>query len=247
MLNDKEKNTVNKLSLKVKLGLGFGGVLLILAIMGTAACNGVGQLSDISDRVVKAMTQKDLASQVHASIEMQSTGVRGFLLSGRDDTLQHDDAGKKQLAESMETLRQTIVTDEGRRLQDEVQQNYAEWRPIADSAIALRRAGKIKQAENALFTPHANETRTKMRRGRKFREAGRKVTGKSGKRAANGGVTRALDRADAWPCRCDAGLRHIGVRGACDFLQHCPHADFDSRDCGQQSDGGCHGDPLRRQ
>jgi methyl-accepting chemotaxis protein len=163
VLSDKEKNTVNKLSLKVKLGLGFGGVLLILAIMGTAACNGVGQLSDISDRVVKAMTQKDLASQVHASIEMQSTGVRGFLLSGRDDTLQHDDAGKKQLAESMETLRQTIVTDEGRRLQDEVQQNYAEWRPIADSAIALRRAGKIKQAEDALFTPHANETRTKMR------------------------------------------------------------------------------------
>ena len=154
---------MNKLSLKVNLGLGFGGVLLILIVMGVVSYYAVGELNDISDRVVKALTKKDLASQVQASIETQSSGLRGFLLSGREDTLQHDEEGKKQFAESMESLRQTIVTDGGKRLHGEIQQSYSDYRSIADGVIEMRRAGKIKESGEALFTPQMIETRGKMR------------------------------------------------------------------------------------
>jgi CHASE3 domain sensor protein len=76
------------------------------------------------------MAKKDMASLLEAGVEKQSTGIRGFLLSGRDDSLLHDEEGKKEFSENMEKLRQTIVTEEGKRLHGEIQQNYAEYRSI---------------------------------------------------------------------------------------------------------------------
>jgi CHASE3 domain sensor protein len=121
---------MNKLSLKMKLGMGFGGVLLILILTGIVANNAVGQLDELSNRVEKMMAKKDMASLLEAGVEKQSTGIRGFLLSGRDDSLLHDEEGKKEFSENMEKLRQTIVTEEGKRLHGEIQQNYAEYRSI---------------------------------------------------------------------------------------------------------------------
>src|SRR5208283_3635300 len=57
---------MKKLSLTMKLGAGFGILLLILVIMGVVAFNAVGELTAISDRVVKMMAKKDMASQIEA-------------------------------------------------------------------------------------------------------------------------------------------------------------------------------------
>jgi methyl-accepting chemotaxis protein len=154
---------MNRLSLKMKLGAGFGSLLLILAVMGMVAYNAVGELTEISDRVVKMMTKKDMASQIEASVEKQSTGIRGFLLAGKEDLLKHDEEGKEEYSENVEKLRQTIVTEEGKRLLAEIQRSYGEFRSRADQEIELRRAGKSKEAEELAFSPETSGIRTSLR------------------------------------------------------------------------------------
>src|ERR1039457_2761660 len=154
---------MNNLSLRVKFGLGFGSLLLLLAAMGLAAYESVGQLTEISGRVVKMMAKKDMSSQLEASIEKQTTGVRGFLLAGKEDLLKHDEEGEQKYSENMERLRQAIYTDEGKRLQADIQRSYGEFRGIADQEVELRRAGKSKEAEELAFNSHTAEVRTNLR------------------------------------------------------------------------------------
>jgi CHASE3 domain sensor protein len=70
----------------------------------------VSQLVEASDEVDALMAKKDMASVVEASIEKQTTGVRGFLLLGREDMLKHDEEGKQEYAENMAELGKVLVT-----------------------------------------------------------------------------------------------------------------------------------------
>ena len=155
---------MNKLSLKTKLGVGFGSLLIILTAMGLVAYNAVGQLGQISERVDQIMTKKDMSSQIEASIEKQTTGIRGFLLSAREDTLKHDDEGKQEFAENMNELGKLLVNEEGKRLHAGIRSSYDEFRAIADREIELRRSGKTKEAEELAFSPQTGEVRTRLRK-----------------------------------------------------------------------------------
>jgi methyl-accepting chemotaxis protein len=155
---------MNRLSLKMKLGVAFGSMLAILVAMGFVAYDSVGRLADISHRADDIMTKKDLSSQIEAAIEKQTTGVRGFLLSGREDTLQHDEEGKQEFADGMEKLPRLLVLKEGKKLYVETRRSYDEYRSILDQEIQLRRADKEKQAEELAFNAHTSETRTRLRR-----------------------------------------------------------------------------------
>ena len=111
---------MNNASLKMKLGLGFGSLLVFIVAMGVVAYNSVGQLADLSNQVDTTMTKKDMSSLIEAAMERQSTGVRGFLISGKEDTLAHDEEGKREFAENMDGLSKLLVTEEGKRLQAEI-------------------------------------------------------------------------------------------------------------------------------
>jgi methyl-accepting chemotaxis protein len=155
---------MNKLSLKMKLGLGFGSLLLFLVAMGAVAYNSVGQLGDLSKRVDDQMVKKDMTSLLEAALEKQTTGIRGFLLSGREDTLQHDEEGKQEFASLMDNIGKTLTTDEGKGLHGEIRSAYGEFRSTSDHEIELARAGNAKEAETLLFSPHMSEVRTRLRK-----------------------------------------------------------------------------------
>ncbi len=155
---------MNKLSLKIKLGVGFGSLLLILMAMGFMAYNSVGQLADISNRVDDIMTKKDMSSQIESALEKQTTGVRGFLLAGKEDLLKHDEEGKQDFASNMDALGKMLVTEEGRKLHAEIRRTYDEFRANCDHEIELRRAGKEKEAEALAFSTQTGETRTQLRK-----------------------------------------------------------------------------------
>jgi methyl-accepting chemotaxis protein len=155
---------MNKLSLKMKLGLGFGSLLLILVAMGFVANGIVSRLADVSGRVDAMMTKKDLASQIEAEIEKQTTGIRGFLLAGREDLLKIDDQGKQEFNENMDRLQKTIVTEEGKQLHADMRRAFDEYRAIADREIELRRAGKTTDAVELAFSPPTSQARTHLRK-----------------------------------------------------------------------------------
>ena len=154
---------MKRLSLKIKLGIGFGSLLLILLSMGIVAYQSVRELREISGRVVQMMAKKDMASLIEASIEKQTTAIRGFLLAGDEGLLKHDEEGKEQFAENMEKLRKAIVTEEGKRLHGEIRLSYAEYRSIADREIELQRRGHAKEAEELAFDSHTTAIRSGLR------------------------------------------------------------------------------------
>jgi methyl-accepting chemotaxis protein len=118
----------------------------------------------MSARVDAMMEEKDMASQVEAALEKQSTGVRGFLLTKRDDTLRHDEEGQRQFAKNMDEMEKLVTREEGRKLLAEIRAGYTEYRGIDDEAIQLRRAGKERKAVALGFNPHTNEARNKLRK-----------------------------------------------------------------------------------
>ena len=154
---------MNNLSLKMKLGLGFGGLLLILVAIGFVAYNSVGRLADSSNQVDETMIKKDLSSEIEAAIEKQSTGIRGFLLAGKEDLLKHDEDGKRQYNDCMEKLGKLLTHDEGKKLQAEIAHSYADFRATADREIEMRRAGKAKEATALAFGPEMTATRNQLR------------------------------------------------------------------------------------
>jgi methyl-accepting chemotaxis protein len=154
---------MNKLTLKMKLGLGFGSLLLILMVLGAVAYNAVGQFADISGQVNEIMAKKDMTSQIEAGIEKQTTAVRGFLLAPKEDLLKHDEDGKKQYAENMEKLVKSLNHEEAKQLFAEIRSNYALLRANCDREIALQRAHKTKDALAVVFSPQAGEIRSRLR------------------------------------------------------------------------------------
>jgi methyl-accepting chemotaxis protein len=153
---------MNRLSLKMKLALSFGGMLVILVTMGFVAYDSVGRQAEIAHRVDDIMTKKDLASQIEAAVEKQTTGVRGFLLSGKEDTLQHDEEGKQEFADNMEKLPKLLILEEGKKLYVEIRHSDDEYRSILDEEIQLRRNDKEKQAEELAFGANTSETRARL-------------------------------------------------------------------------------------
>ena len=154
---------MDKLSLKTKLGVGFGGLLVILMAMGLVAYHSVGELAQASSRVDQIATTKEMASQIEAAVEKQTSGVRGFLLAGKEDLLRHDEEGKSQFADNMDRLGKILVTEEARKSHTEIRGSYDEFRAIADREIGLRREGKTKQAEELVVSPQTSEVRNRLR------------------------------------------------------------------------------------
>ena len=155
---------MNKLSLRMKLGLGSGNLLLFLAAMGHLAYTSVGQLGEIKARSDEVMVKTYLTSQIAAANEKQSAAVRGFLLTGKGNFLKADMEGQQQFAESMDKLSKLPVLDESKKLQADVRLHHTTFRNNSDREIELRRTGKLKQAEAVMFSPPMNEARTQMSR-----------------------------------------------------------------------------------
>lgn len=161
-----EEMMMSRMSLKMKLGVGFGTLLLILALMGVVGYRALTQLVDAAHEVDQIMAKQDMATTVEEAVEKQTTGVRGFLLLGREDMLKHDEEGKQEYTEHMAQLDKVLVSEEGRRLHKEIAQGYAKFRPFCDKEIELRRAGKTKEATELLVKPEVTEAR-KDRKGAK--------------------------------------------------------------------------------
>jgi methyl-accepting chemotaxis protein len=155
---------MKKLSLKAKLGLGFGSLLLIIVALGVVGYNAVGTLAAISKRTDEIMAKKDMASQIEAAAEKQTTGIRGFLIMGKEDLLKHDEEGKLQFADEMDHLGRLLVTEEGKKLHAEIRTSSDSFRLIADHEIALRRAGKTKEAVELAFSESTSQVRNQMRK-----------------------------------------------------------------------------------
>ena len=155
---------MTKMSLKMKLGVGFGVLLVIMAGVGYVGYSSAGTISDLSDVAVKNAEKKELSQAIQIAVEKQTTGVRGFLLAGREDLLKHYEEGSTEFRESSSKLDKTLVTEQGKQLFAEIQRTAEGLGAITEQEIQLRRAGKIKEATDLAFSTRTSDTMNELRK-----------------------------------------------------------------------------------
>ncbi len=141
---------LNKLSLKMKLAVGFGLLLAILVILGHAAYHTIVTLDEAANEVDRKTTEKELAISLENSAMKESSGTRGYLLSGDAKMLERDDQGKREIHQDIEKLAPLVKSEEGKRMYGEIQRAYQSFRVVADSEVQSRREGKSKKAQDAM-------------------------------------------------------------------------------------------------
>src|SRR6185369_16037799 len=104
-----------------------------------------------------------LAETMESALERQTTGVRGFLLTGKEDLLKVDQDGQQEFKEGANELQKLLVTEKGKKLFADITRSFEAWRAIANRQIELRRAGKTKEAEALAFSPETSQLRTSLR------------------------------------------------------------------------------------
>jgi methyl-accepting chemotaxis protein len=155
---------MNKLNLKMKLVLGFGVLLVLMMVLGICGYRSAVTADKLSEEVDKVANKKELALMVEASLEMQSNGARGFLLTGKEDMLGRDEEGKAKFKESFDELERLATLPEVKKLLAAIQEDYGQYRPVLDQEIELRRQGKTADAVALVSAPEAGKLRAEIRK-----------------------------------------------------------------------------------
>jgi methyl-accepting chemotaxis protein len=155
---------MSKLSLKMKLGLGFGTVLVTLAVLGVATYIGLVNIQAQARVVADNVERKALTEAIDTGLEKQLAGARGFLITKKETQLQRYREGNELLANSADKLEKLLVTDEGKKALADIREFERQLHAQQERAIEFRRADREKDAEEALFSTQNDQLRAAMRR-----------------------------------------------------------------------------------
>jgi methyl-accepting chemotaxis protein len=129
------------LKTKPKVLIGVCAPLVLLATLGGIALFNISKITETSKWVDHTRVVLADASAIVASAVDMETGMRGFLLAGRDEFLDPYRSGEAQTYEGIKALQQTVSDNPGQvaRL-GEVEQVLREWQSnVTELQIQLRR------------------------------------------------------------------------------------------------------------
>jgi signal transduction histidine kinase len=119
-----------------------GGLIVVAASGAVAAAAVAGTSRDIET----AQTAARLASRVREGLLEQANGLRGYILTGRDDTRERYVSGGAAADENHDQLWETAATIGGLPpLLTELDDAIETWRSVADDEVALVRAGRATE------------------------------------------------------------------------------------------------------
>ncbi len=153
---------MNKLSLKMKLGVGFGALLLIVALLGVIGYESAATAAEVSGEVERQVEKKEMTLTIDMSVEKQLAELRAFLLTGGEEHVNSGETAQVTFRETMDRLEPLLQMEQGNKTFAAIRQLYGEYRPIMDRAIELRRAGKAKEAVDLIFAPEASAKRDEL-------------------------------------------------------------------------------------
>jgi len=145
-----KEQMMSKLSLKMKLAVGFGTLLIILVVIATVAYTAVGSLAEAAKEVGRKASEKEMLVKIELAVAKGRSGSASYLLLDRNEALEVDEEGKRDYKDSIEELTPLVHSEEGKRLFSEVQHSYDNLRAVSDKEVQLRRSGKTKDAIQTL-------------------------------------------------------------------------------------------------
>jgi len=152
---------MRKLSLKMKLGMGFGTLLVILTFLGGIGYRAVVTTEAVSRNVQFNSTKKDLSLAIQLAIEKEKVGGRDALLNGSTKYLS---AARAEFRDRMEALQPQLSSEQSRNLFAEIQQTTATYDGLADRAIELKSRGKTKEALEVFYGPDMQQVRANLKK-----------------------------------------------------------------------------------
>ena len=106
---------MNKLSLKMKLGVGFGILLVIMVTMGVVSYRSVQKLGELSEQADQRANARFLATRIGSIINDQKAEYREFLLSDTEAEMSRYAENNSALTETFSKLEPLMTSDEDRR------------------------------------------------------------------------------------------------------------------------------------
>ncbi|WP_346900509.1 CHASE3 domain-containing protein [uncultured Roseibium sp.] len=126
---------------KPKILIGISIPLILLMILGGVALNSISRITQTSERVSHTYEVLNKAQGIIGSAVDMETGMRGFLLAGKEEFLDPYKAGQKTTYEGIEALQKT-VSDNPKQVArlGEIETTLKDWQAkVTEPAIALRR------------------------------------------------------------------------------------------------------------
>jgi methyl-accepting chemotaxis protein len=151
---------LSRMSVGTKVALGFGLILLILATSSGVTYYLVRQVAAIS-ALAEATSQKTtLAAKLEDGLDRRISGIRGFLLTGKDKEHDSYEKAKTDFLRIMQELQSPLVTEEGKELWAKGEQLSKDYAAATDQVAVLRAGDHIKEATDLYFSPQVAQLRS---------------------------------------------------------------------------------------
>jgi methyl-accepting chemotaxis protein len=137
---------LSKLTLKMKLTVGFGLLLANLVVSGFASYRTILDIQAAAVEVDHRTTEQELAISLTGYAAKESAAARGFVLTGDEKMSKAEAEGKRELNQALGKLTRLLRPEEGQQQYAEIQRTNEAYYATADREIQLRRQGKTKDA-----------------------------------------------------------------------------------------------------
>ena len=153
---------MNKLTLKLKLTLGFGVPMVVLIAIATVGILASYKMSDVTDAIASDAKQQSLTMDMESGLRLQLAATRGYLLTGRESDLEARSEGQKEVSVAVDNYQKTADTEQGKQTLADIKRLIGEFETSQQKVIELRRQGKVQAATDALFSAQMNELRSRL-------------------------------------------------------------------------------------
>src|SRR5438067_12145003 len=116
-----KEQMMSKLSLKMKLAVGLGTLLIILVVIATVAYTALGSLAEAAKEVGRKASEKEMLVKIELAVAKGRSGSASYLHLDRKEASEDEEEGKRDYKDSIEELAPLVHSDEGKRLFSEVQ------------------------------------------------------------------------------------------------------------------------------
>jgi methyl-accepting chemotaxis protein len=155
---------MNKVSLKMKLGVGFGALLAILITMGGISYRSTQKLGELSEQADQRANAMFLATKIGSIMNDQKAEYREFLLSDTEAEMSRYAENNSALTQTFSKLEPLMTSDEDRRQLAELRQASDSYHSIIDHVVELHRAGKKKEATDLIHDPKSDAVRADLKK-----------------------------------------------------------------------------------
>jgi len=141
---------MNRLSLRHKLSVGLGILVVILVIAVIVSYRTIVVIDHSADKLAYQVDQKDHALLLMEGVFKESSGARGFLVTGQKQSLTLMTDGQSECQEEITKLSSGLQTAEEKRLLGEVVRTHDAFRAALEREMQAKNSGR--SLDNSLLS-----------------------------------------------------------------------------------------------